>query len=87
MSKMAELDMGRQTLEQITSAMPQRCAVAQLIGCCESIVASGRLTEPAEQSLRLLIASALSAFNMQHHQFERDQRAVHAIMGAANDFS
>lgn len=86
MSRMAELDMSRQTLEQITAAIPQRCAVAQLIGHCESIVASGRLSPPAEQSLRMLIAETLSAFNMQHHQFERDQRAVHAIMGAANDF-
>ena len=68
---MSELDMSRQTLEQITSAMPQRCAVAQLIGHCEGIAASGILPEPAEQSLRLLIAKTLSAFGMPHHQQEQ----------------
>ena len=73
MSAMSELDMSRQTLEQITSAMPQLCAVAQLIGHCEAIAASGELSEPAERSLRLLIAETLSAFGMQHH--EREQAA------------
>lgn len=71
MSRMAELDVERQTLEQITKAMPQRCAVAQLIGHCEGIAASGVLPEPAEQSLRLLIAETLSAFGMPHHQPEK----------------
>lgn len=42
----------------------QRLAVASLIGECESIAASGTLAEPAEQSLRVLIAHALAAFNM-----------------------
>ena len=42
----------------------QRYAVAALIGECESIAESGHLTEPAERSLRVLIAHTLSAFNM-----------------------
>lgn len=42
----------------------QRHAVAALIGQCEAIAASGALTEPAEQSLRLLIARTLVAFEM-----------------------
>lgn len=42
----------------------QRAAVAKLIGDCEVIVASGTLAAPAEQSLRVRIAAALSAFNM-----------------------
>lgn len=46
----------------------QAYAVAKLVGHCEALVASGHLTEPSEQSLRLLIAEALSAFNMEPHQ-------------------
>ena len=42
----------------------QLYAVASLIRECESIAASGHLTQPAEQSLRLLIAQALAAFGM-----------------------
>ena len=42
----------------------QRYAVACLIGECESLVAKGVLTEPAEKSLRVLIAHTLAAFNM-----------------------
>lgn len=44
--------------------LDQRHAVAALIGHCEAIAASGDLTEPAEQSLRLLIQKTLSAFDM-----------------------
>lgn len=43
----------------------QAYAVAKLVGHCEALVSSGHLTEPSEQSLRLLIAEALSAFNME----------------------
>lgn len=42
----------------------QRFAVSALVGDCEAIAASGLLPEPAEQSLRLLIAQTLSAFEM-----------------------
>lgn len=42
----------------------KRFAVAALVGECEAIAASGALTAPAEQSLRLLIANTLTAFNM-----------------------
>jgi hypothetical protein len=42
----------------------QRFAVTALIGQCEAVAASGALPEPAEQSLRVLIAHALAAFNM-----------------------
>lgn len=68
---MSELDIERQTLEQIVSAMPQRYAVAQLVGYCEGIVSSGALSESAEQSLRARIAETLSAFGMPHHQPEQ----------------
>jgi hypothetical protein len=44
--------------------LDQRLAVAALVGECESIAASGNLTPPAEQSLRLLIAKTLTAFEM-----------------------
>lgn len=42
----------------------QRLAVAALVGECEAIVGSGLLSEPAERSLRLLIARTCSAFEM-----------------------
>jgi hypothetical protein len=42
----------------------QRLVVASLVGECESIVSSGVLTEPAEQSLRLLIARTLAVYGM-----------------------
>jgi hypothetical protein len=42
----------------------QRLAVAALVGECEAIVGSGVLTEPAERSLRLLIANVLQAHGM-----------------------
>jgi hypothetical protein len=48
----------------LPSDRAQRYAVASLIGECESLVASGTLTEPAEQSLRVLIAHTLAAFGM-----------------------
>lgn len=69
----------------------QRYAVASLLGQCESIAASGRLTAPAEQSLRLLIAETASAFGMQVREcelaaFETNLTAIRNIMGAANDF-
>lgn len=44
--------------------LDQRLAVASLVGECEAIAASGALTEPAEMSLRLLIARTLVAFEM-----------------------
>ena len=46
----------------------RRLAVASLVGECESLVGSGLLAEPAEQSLRVLIAETLSAFQMQPHE-------------------
>jgi hypothetical protein len=46
----------------------QRLCVAALIGHCEAIAESGQLSEPAEESLRLLIAETLSAFGMNHHE-------------------
>jgi hypothetical protein len=42
----------------------KRLAVAALVGECESLVGSGVLTEPAERSLRFLIAETLSAHGM-----------------------
>jgi hypothetical protein len=45
----------------------KRHAVAQLIGYAEGIVSSGILGEPSETRLRGIIAEAISAFGMQHH--------------------
>jgi hypothetical protein len=71
MSAMAELDMDRRRLEQVSH--PQRYAAAALIGECEAIVECGLLPEQNEMALRLLIADALAAFGMQHNDpFERD---------------
>lgn len=59
----------------------QAYAVAKLVGHCEAIVGSGLLPEPSEQSLRLLIAEALSAFNMvSHDQLENEVAAVRQCM-------
>lgn len=72
MSRMAEvqLDCWRVQHEPvpILKLNRQSYAVAKLVGHCEAIVGSGLLPEPSEQSLRLLIAEALSAFNMDAHQ-------------------
>lgn len=77
MSEMSELAMDRCVVNRFTRN--ERLTVASLIGECESIAASGLLTEPAEQSLRLLIAETLSAFGMQVHERElsafEEQRA------------
>ena len=51
----------------ITKLNQQAYAVAKLVGHCEALVGSGHLTEPSEQSLRLLIAETLSAFDMEPH--------------------
>jgi hypothetical protein len=59
----------------------QHICVASLIGECEAIAASGRLTEPAEKSLRFLVAETLSAFGMQSHdQLENELAAVRSCM-------
>ena len=42
----------------------RRLAVSVLIGQCEALASSGALTEPAQQSLRLLIDQTTSAFDM-----------------------
>ena len=54
----------------ITKLNRQAYAVAKLVGHCEALVGSGHLTEPSEQSLRLLIAETLSAFDMEPHHGE-----------------
>lgn len=48
----------------ITADTSQRLAVSALVGHCEAIAASGALAEPAEQSLRMLVANTLAAFGM-----------------------
>jgi len=72
MSAMAELqlDCWRAQCEPvpIIKRSRQAYAAAKLIGHCEAMVGSGLLPEPSEQSLRLLIAETLSAFNMEPHQ-------------------
>lgn len=63
----------------------QRHAVASLIGECESLVGKGILTEPAEKSMRLLIAKTLAAFGMDHHQDEcsmsSHDHSYHPVLG------
>lgn len=81
MSIMSELDMDRQRVEQLVGPAWQSICVASLIGECESIAASGRLTEPAERSLRFLIGETLSAFGMvSHDQLENELSAVRQCM-------
>ena len=59
----------------------QSICVASLIGHCEAVVASGLLPQPAEQSLRFLIAETLSAFNMaSHDQVENETAAIRQVM-------
>jgi hypothetical protein len=82
MSIMSEIDMGRQQIEQLVGPAWQSICVASLVGHCESIAASGHLPEPAEQSLRLLIAETLSAFGMQSHaRLENEVSAIRRAMG------
>ena len=57
-------------MAQSTNPMWQHVCVASLIGHCEAIAKAGLLPEPSEESLRVLIAETLSAFNMQHNQRE-----------------
>ena len=52
----------------------QRYAAAALIGECESIVESGLLNEDQELSLRILIADALTAFNMPLREKRHEDR-------------
>lgn len=70
MGVMAQLHADRCTIDRVLAPTVHRrdIAVAALVGNCEAIAASGLLPEPAEQSLRLLIAETLSAFNMEPHQ-------------------
>ena len=46
----------------------QAYAAAKLIGHCEAIAGSGLLPEASEQALRVLIAEAIIAFDMEPHQ-------------------
>jgi len=52
------------TLEQTMRELPQRCAVAKLIGHCEGLISSGILGERLELRLRQSVAETLAAFNM-----------------------
>jgi hypothetical protein len=81
MSAMSEIDMDRQRVEQLVGPAWQQVCVASLVGHCEAIAASGHLTEPAEKSLRFLIAETLSAFGMaSHDQLENELSAVRQCM-------
>lgn len=68
MGMMSDLHLDMQRIDQIRSSIPQRYAVAKLVGYCEAIAGSGLLGEPMEANLRARIAETLSAFNMEHHQ-------------------
>lgn len=81
MGAMSELDMDRQRVDRIRPTISQRLSAAALIGECEAIVECGLLPEENEQSLRLLIADALSAFGFQHHDhFEQDLAVIKQCM-------
>jgi hypothetical protein len=68
-------------IEQAVGSAWQQVCVASLIGHCEAIAASGDLTQPAEKSLRFLIAETLSAFGMQsHQQLENELSAIRQVM-------
>lgn len=72
---------GNARVEQRVGEAWRHVCVASLIGHCESIAASGQLTTPSEQSLRLLIAETLSAFGMaSHDQLENELSAVRTCM-------
>ena len=49
-------------------SIDQLYCVAKLIGTCESIAASGNLSELTERRLREHIAEAIVVFNMEPHQ-------------------
>lgn len=51
-------------MPHLRSETYQRLVVSALVGECEALAESGQLAEPAEQSLRMLIAQTLSAFGM-----------------------
>jgi len=68
-------------IEGVVGPAWQSICVASLVGHCESILGAGHLPLPAEQSLRLLVAETLSAFNMQsHQQLENELAAVRLCM-------
>lgn len=70
-----------QSTETAVGPAWQSICVASLVGHCEAIAASGHLTEPAEKSLRFLIAETLSAFGMaSHDQLENELSAVRQCM-------
>lgn len=72
---------GTVRFEQVIGSAWQQVCVASLIGNCEALAASGDLTEPAEQSLRFLIAETLTAFGMQsHQQLENELAAIRKCM-------
>lgn len=72
MGKMAELvtDCWRVDHEPvpISKLNMQAYAAAKLIGHCEVIAESGILPVASEQALRVVIAEALIAFNMEPHK-------------------
>jgi hypothetical protein len=73
-----------QSIETAIGPAWQSICVASLVAHCEAIASSGHLTEPSEQSLRLLIAETLSAFGMQSHdQLENELTAVRQCMERA----
>jgi hypothetical protein len=52
------------SLDQTIREMPQRCAVAKLVGHCEGLISSGLLGEKLEMTMRQSVAETLAAFNM-----------------------
>lgn len=69
--------------ERIAAETPKRYAVAELVGYCEGLCASGILGEQ-ELTLRNLVAQTLAAFEMPSRD-ELAQRASAAPAAPAND--
>jgi hypothetical protein len=70
-------------LERITAEMPKRFAVAELVGYCEGLCASGILGKD-ELTLRTLVARTLAAFDMPSKAEIEASRSA-ALAAPAND--
>jgi hypothetical protein len=62
-------------LDQLIREMPQRCAVAKLVGHCEGLISSGLLGEKLEATMRQAVAETLAAFNMPARTERTDAQA------------
>lgn len=68
------------SLEQTIREMPQRCAVAKLVGHCEGLISSGLLGEKREATMRKAVAETLAAFNMPSLSERGDLQPIHECL-------